>query len=156
MPDRPVHARGPGRSLSYGHLRSGGRGCIPRLRPSGWSVRGTRLSRRLRPGGRTIRRQATSGPASTREGPLDLVARARKGDRESFNELVDLHVADLYRLALVVAGPELAEDVTQDAFLAAWQQLPRLRDPERFVPWLRRILVNRARDLHRAERRRLL
>jgi len=65
-------------------------------------------------------------------------------------------VADLYRLALVVAGPELAEDVTQDAFLAAWQQLPRLRDPERFVPWLRRILVNRARDLHRAERRRLL
>ncbi len=65
-------------------------------------------------------------------------------------------MADLYRLALIVAGPELAEDVTQDAFLVAWQELPRLRDPERFVPWLRRILVNRARDLHRAERRRIL
>ena len=61
----------------------------------------------------------------------------------------------MYRLAVVVAGPEMAEDVTQDAFLAAWQQLPGLRDPDRFLPWLRRILVNRARDLHRGERRRL-
>jgi RNA polymerase sigma-70 factor, ECF subfamily len=104
---------------------------------------------------RTIRCQRSSGPASTREGPLDLVARARKGDRESFNALVDLHVADLYRLAVIVAGSEKAEDVTQDAFLAAWQELPRLRDTGRFVPWLRRILVNRARDLHRAERRRI-
>jgi len=104
---------------------------------------------------RTIRPGRTSGTASTREDPLDLVARARKGDRESFNELVDLHLADVYRLAVVVAGPEMAEDVTQDAFLAAWQQLPGLRDPDRFLPWLRRILVNRARDLHRGERRRL-
>jgi hypothetical protein len=68
---------------------------------------------------RTIRVDRTSGTASTREDPLDLVARARKGDRESFNDLVDLHLADLYRLAVVVAGPEMAEDVTQDAFLAA-------------------------------------
>jgi RNA polymerase sigma-70 factor (ECF subfamily) len=96
---------------------------------------------------------ATSGSASTREDPLDLVARARKGDRESFNELVDLHLADLYRLAVVVAGPEMAEDVTQEAFLAAWQELPRLRDTDRFAPWLRRILVNRARDHHRGQRR---
>jgi RNA polymerase sigma factor (sigma-70 family) len=47
----------------------------------------------------------------------------------------------------------MAEDVTQDAFLAAWQELPGLRDPDRFVPWLRRILVNRARDHHRGVRR---
>jgi RNA polymerase sigma factor (sigma-70 family) len=49
----------------------------------------------------------------------------------------------------------MAEDVTQDAFLAAWQELPGLRDPDRFVPWLRRILVNRARDHHRGQRRQL-
>jgi RNA polymerase sigma-70 factor (ECF subfamily) len=61
----------------------------------------------------------------------------------------------VYRLAVMVAGPEMAEDVTQDAFLVAWQQLPGLRDPDRFLPWLRRILVNRARDHHRGERRRL-
>jgi RNA polymerase sigma-70 factor (ECF subfamily) len=83
---------------------------------------------------------------------LDLVARAARGDREAFDELVDVHLADLHRLALVVAGPDRAEDVTQDAFLAAWRELPRLRDPDRFLPWIRRILVNRARDGQRSER----
>ena len=53
-----------------------------------------------------------------------------------------------------MAGPARADDVTQDAFVRAWQELPRLRDHDRFVPWLRRILVNRARDDQRAERRR--
>jgi RNA polymerase sigma factor (sigma-70 family) len=101
---------------------------------------------------RTIRTARTSGQASTREGHLDLVARAAKGDRDAFDDLVDLHLADLHRLALVVAGPERAEDVTQDAFLIAWRELPRLRDPERFLPWLRRILVNEARDHVRADR----
>jgi RNA polymerase sigma-70 factor (ECF subfamily) len=65
---------------------------------------------------------------------------------------VDVHLADLHRLALVIAGPDRAEDVTQDAFLAAWRELPRLRDPDRFLQWIRRILVNRARDEQRAER----
>jgi RNA polymerase sigma factor (sigma-70 family) len=65
--------------------------------------------------------------------------------------LVDVHLADLHRLALVVAGPDRAEDVTQDAFLSAWRELPRLRDPDRFLPWIRRILVNRARDVQRSE-----
>jgi RNA polymerase sigma factor (sigma-70 family) len=83
---------------------------------------------------------------------LDLVARAAGGDREAFDELVDIHLADLHRLALVVAGPDRAEDVTQDTFLAAWRELPRLRDPDRFVPWIRRILVNRTRDVQRTER----
>lgn len=91
---------------------------------------------------------------STWEVPLNLVARAAKGDRDAFDELVDLHVADLHRLALVVAGPDRADDVTQDAFVRAWQELSGLRDHDRFVPWLRRILVNRARDLQRADRRR--
>jgi RNA polymerase sigma-70 factor (ECF subfamily) len=45
--------------------------------------------------------------------------------------------------------------VTQDAFVAAWRELPRLRDPERFLPWLRRILVNGARDEGRRSRRRV-
>jgi RNA polymerase sigma-70 factor (ECF subfamily) len=52
-----------------------------------------------------------------------------------------------------VAGPEAAQDVTQDALLAAWRELPSLRDPDRFLPWLRRILVNRARDVGRGQRR---
>jgi RNA polymerase sigma factor (sigma-70 family) len=54
---------------------------------------------------------------------------------------------------LVVIGPDRADDVTQDAFLRAWQELPRLRDTDRFAPWLHRILVNRARDVERMQRR---
>lgn len=104
---------------------------------------------------RTIPVLPASGWASTREGHLELVARAAKGDRNAFEELVDLHLADLHRLALVVAGPDRAEDVTQDAFLRAWRELPRLRDTDRFVPWLRRILVNVARDGQRGDRRRV-
>lgn len=64
-------------------------------------------------------------------------------------------MADVHRLALVVAGPDRADDVTQDAFLRAWRELPRLRDTDRFLPWLRRILVNVARDGHRGDRRRV-
>ena len=53
-----------------------------------------------------------------------------------------------------MAGPDRADDVTQDAFLRAWQELPRLRDPDRFLPWVRRIVVNVARDGQRRDRRR--
>jgi RNA polymerase sigma-70 factor, ECF subfamily len=129
------------------------------LRPAQSTLRAARPSARIADGtgkiGRTIRAPLTSGWASTREGHLELVARAAKGDRDAFDELVDLHVADLHRLALVVAGPNRAEDVTQDAFLRAWRDLPRLRDADRFVPWLRRILVNVARDGQRGDRRRV-
>ncbi len=90
---------------------------------------------------------------ATREDQLDLVARAQKGDRDAFDGLIDLHAADLFRLALAVAGPEAVQDVTQDALLTAWRELPSLRDPDRFLPWLRRILVNRSRDVGRGQRR---
>jgi RNA polymerase sigma-70 factor, ECF subfamily len=48
---------------------------------------------------------------------------------------------------------EDAEDALQATFLTAWRDLPRLRRPERFVPWLFRIAKSRAVDL--ARRRRL-
>lgn len=68
---------------------------------------------------------------------------------------MDQHAARLYRLAVAVIGPELAADATQDALVRAWRELPGLREPERFEPWLNRILVNRCRDLARANGRRV-
>jgi RNA polymerase sigma-70 factor (ECF subfamily) len=59
---------------------------------------------------------------------------------------------ELFRLAVAVVGQDGAADATQDALLRAWQELPRLRDPDAFGAWLRRILVNRCRDLVRARR----
>lgn len=84
---------------------------------------------------------------------LDLVRRAQRGDHDAFDELVDRHGPGLYRLAVAVIGQAAAADVAQDTFLRAWRELPTLRDPDRFLAWTRRILVNRCRDLARAERR---
>jgi RNA polymerase sigma-70 factor (ECF subfamily) len=68
--------------------------------------------------------------------------------------LVERHATQTYRLAAAIVGSVDARDVTQETFVAAWQQLRRLRDPGAFEPWLRRICVNRSRNWLRRERRR--
>ncbi len=55
--------------------------------------------------------------------------------------LIERHAAETYRLAAAIVGEADARDVAQEAFVAAWQQLPRLRDANAFSPWLRRICV---------------
>jgi RNA polymerase sigma-70 factor (ECF subfamily) len=83
---------------------------------------------------------------------LDLVIRARDGDLDAFESLVYEHTPTAYRLAASIAGESLAGDVVQDSFLAAWRELPHLRDPARFGQWLHRIVVNRSRSILRARR----
>jgi RNA polymerase sigma-70 factor (ECF subfamily) len=85
---------------------------------------------------------------------LELVRRAQAGDREAFEMLVERHAAVTYRLAAAIVGEDDARDVAQESFVAAWQQLPRLRDTVAFAPWLRRIAVNRCRNWLRARSRR--
>ena len=85
---------------------------------------------------------------------LDLVKLARTGDREAFEMLVERHAVQTYRLAAAIVGTTDARDVTQETFVAAWQQLSRLRHPDAFAPWLRRICVNRSRNWLRGEKRR--
>lgn len=80
---------------------------------------------------------------------LNEVMRARDGDRDAFESLVHRHTAWSFRLAAAIVGPDQAADVTQEAFLRVWRELPRLRDAERFEPWLRRIVVNACRDMAR-------
>ena len=68
--------------------------------------------------------------------------------------LVEKHATETYRLAAAIVGADDAADGTQEAFVAAWQQLPKLRDPGAFAPWLRRICVNRSRNWLRTHARR--
>lgn len=68
--------------------------------------------------------------------------------------LVERHAADVYRLAAAVVGRVDARDVTQETFVAAWQEVPRLRNADAFAPWLRRICINRSRNWLRALNRR--
>ena len=83
---------------------------------------------------------------------LDPVTRAQGGDREAFEMLVERHAAETYRLAAAIVGEADARDATQEVFIVAWQQLPRLREPGAFPSWLRRICVNRCRNWLRDRR----
>ena len=80
------------------------------------------------------------------DGEQVLIRRARDGDRHAFDRLVAARLPQTFRLAKAITGHAGdAEDVTQEAFLQAWRNLPRLRDPEKFDAWFGRILVNEAR-----------
>jgi len=69
--------------------------------------------------------------------------------------LVEQHAAEIYRLAAAIVGEADARDVAQETFVAAWQQLPRLREPSSFPAWMRRICVNRSRNWLRSRQRRV-
>ncbi len=74
-----------------------------------------------------------------------LVRRARTGDAAAFETLVDTRIDRCYRLAWsILANDSDAADATQDALVAAWRQLPRLRDTAAFDGWLNRIVANAA------------
>ena len=79
-----------------------------------------------------------------------LCRAAARGDRAAFEALVHAHGRTVWSVATAIVGdPEIGREVAQDAFVAAWQGLGRLRDPERFRPWLLEIVRNRARDARR-------
>jgi len=74
-----------------------------------------------------------------------LVRRARTGDAAAFGVLVDTRIDRCYRLAWSILSNDAdAADATQDALLAVWRQLPRLRDAAAFDGWLNRIVANAA------------
>jgi RNA polymerase sigma-70 factor, ECF subfamily len=72
-----------------------------------------------------------------------LVARARAGETAAFEALYRSHHRRVYALTLrLTADPGRAEELTQDAFVNAWQRLAEFRGDARFSTWLHRIAVN--------------
>jgi len=94
-------------------------------------------------------RRAVTPPGRVSEAAL--VRAARRGSDEAVAELFHRHWDGAYRAAVLVTGDRAAaEDIAQEAFLAALRALPSfdLRRPLR--PWLHRIVVNRAIDWSRS------
>ncbi len=73
----------------------------------------------------------------------DVVERAMRGDHDAFGMLVHVTSDRMYAIATrILRDADLAEDALQSSLITAWRELPRLRDPDRFEAWVRRLLVN--------------
>ena len=86
----------------------------------------------------------------------ELVDAFRRGETAAFAKLVDRHERRLRGIVRTILGSEdEAEDVAQDAILAAYLDLDSLRDPDRFASWLYGIGLNLARMRVRSRPRRI-
>ena len=80
----------------------------------------------------------------------DWVRRAQAGDRKAFSELVRRHQRSVYRYLLRMLGShDDAMELTQEAFIKAWQALAQWRPEAQFRTWLFRIANNTALDVLR-------
>ena len=85
-----------------------------------------------------------------------IIARARRGDADAFEQLVAAYRDQVFRLALRMCGSEAdADEVAQEAFLSAWKALPNFRGESQFSTWLYQLTTHAAIDLMRREKRQI-
>ena len=82
-----------------------------------------------------------------------LIAQAKRGDTQAFDELVLLYQGMVYNLAYRILGDvDAASDAAQDAFLSAYRAIGRFRGGS-FKGWLLRIVTNACYDQLRRKKR---
>ena len=85
---------------------------------------------------------------------LELIQMARNGDTNVFKRLFDTNVSRIYAFCLRMAmNRELAEEITQDVFVKAWEKLHTFRGESKFTSWLHSIAVNEFLMRKRSEKR---
>ena len=81
---------------------------------------------------------------------LELVRRFQDGDEGAFDQLVEAHRREIYRLAYRLLGNHAdADDVAQEAFLRIYRSLGRFRGEASFRTWATRIVLNLVTDRRR-------
>lgn len=79
------------------------------------------------------------------------------GDRDAYGRIVAASQNVVTAVALAITRDvATSEDIAQEAFLSAWHNLRRLKNPSSFLPWLRQITRNLAHDHLRGRRNRML
>ena len=98
-------------------------------------------------------RSAASGSPGEEPGDEVLVLRAKAGDMKAYDELVTRHRGKIYAMIRNMVKNETdAWDLSQEAFIKAWQALPRFEAKARFTTWLYRIAHNSVYDFARRRR----
>lgn len=73
----------------------------------------------------------------------DLIRRARRGDLEAVGLMVQRYQGSVFNVCYRFLGErQLAEDLTQDAFIRAYQRLDTYDETRPFGPWIRRVAAN--------------
>lgn len=99
--------------------------------------------------------QMAEAPAFDRDTDDALVERAKSGQFTAFEMLFERHRALVYRFAYQRTGRrDDAEDIVQEVFVRAYQNLHRYRDEAKFTTWLLRIATNLGTDRLRMTHRR--
>lgn len=83
-------------------------------------------------------------PGHYSEGPEALiVSLASKGDRMAFEELVRRRQSWIRNLMRRCCHDgSLADDLSQQVFMQAWRKIRKVKEPDRFGPWLKRLAIN--------------
>ena len=77
---------------------------------------------------------------------VEKVDAARRGDKESFAQVYESIVPDLYKVALYTLGnAHDAEDVVSETFIEAYRGIAKLREPTSFRAWIMKILSTRCK-----------
>ncbi len=101
----------------------------------------------------------SSNPSKERRSAdeLELIKRAKSGDRDAFETLVRRYQRRLVGIALALThNPDDATELAQEAFVRAYQNLHQFELRSSFSTWLYRIMANLAVDLRRRENRHLM
>lgn len=84
-----------------------------------------------------------------------LIRAARNGDYASFEKLYERYRTTVYRFVYqMIQRQDEAEDITQEAFVRAFQNLHRFREQAKFTTWIMRIAMNLCTDKVRMNQRR--
>lgn len=84
----------------------------------------------------------------------ELLEKAKQKDPDAFASLMQLHMKDMYKVALaILLNDEDAADAIQDTVLACWEKLGSLKHARYFKTWMIRILINHCYQIRKQARR---